>query len=154
METLKTGIEAGIGWRPKDRKPHPILARELMTDRLFTLRGWQPLTEGIIQLSEAGYSAAPVLDAAGKVIGVLAEFDCIRVLAGDTFFEQDTISAYTVADAMGKVPGRVSPANDLYEIADRFTRDSVRLLLVMDRSHLVGVIVRRDLLRMMRERYC
>src|SRR3954468_21708610 len=52
-------------------------AAELMTPNPVSLRGDATLKEAVAMLTDRGFSAAPVIDAAGRPVGVLSRTDLL-----------------------------------------------------------------------------
>jgi CBS domain-containing protein len=100
-------------------------------------------------ISERGFSALPVIDLAGTLIGVVSEADLIKDrFAGDA----DTahgLPAETVGEVMTSPPAFVDQTASMETIADTMTSGRRRSIPVVDGSKLVGVISRSDLLRVL-----
>ena len=72
------------------REPNRILtARDLMTTSLVKFRPDQTILEAIAMLTKNAVSGGPVVDAAGEMIGILSELDCLRMLASEEFYQED-----------------------------------------------------------------
>lgn len=127
--------------RPAARIP---TAADLMQRKLTTFAPDAPIEDAIRQLLKTGFAAAPVVDATGRLLGLLSEHDCIRVL---TAAIADGWPTGQVCDHMTRVLETVRPEDDVLVLAAHFTRGTHRRLLVADAGRLVGLIARRDLLR-------
>ena len=55
--------------------------RELMTAEPVTARADTPLAEAVLSMDQAGVNRVPVIDAAGRPVGILTRDDVLRVLA-------------------------------------------------------------------------
>ena len=69
---------------PFHRHEHHLtgyLVRELMTAQPVTARADSPLTEAVLSMDQAGVNRVPVVDAAGRPVGILTRDDVLRVLA-------------------------------------------------------------------------
>lgn len=119
-------------------------ASDLMQKKLTTFTPQTPIEDAIRRLLETGYAAAPVVDAEGRLLGLLSEHDCIRVLSTAI---ADGWPSGQVADHMTRTLEIVRPEDDVFVLAAHFTRGGHRRLLVADSGRLVGLIARRDLLR-------
>lgn len=102
------------------------------------------IATAIDKLLRRGYSGAPVVDGEGKLVGVLSEHDCIRVLAEALYEDWPT---GTVADHMSATPETVEASDDLLAVAQTFTEHQLRRLPVVHEGKLVGLVTRRDLMR-------
>lgn len=125
-------------------RPRIPIASEIMRRRLHKLSVDADLEQAIRELVEKGHSGAPVVDPSGRLVGVLSEYDCVSVLAQAA---ADKWPMGTVADRMTREVETVSPKDDVFALATRFSEGRHRRLLVVDAGKLVGLISRRDLLR-------
>ena len=127
--------------------PHYVLtARDVMTHSLITLTPETSIYDAIRKLVSRSISGAPVVDRAGKMVGVLSELDCLGVLASDQFHTEDHIA--TVSDYMSTEFETVSPETDIYTLAMYFRDRPVRRFPVtVPSGQLVGQVSRRDVLR-------
>jgi len=115
-----------------------------MVRRVEALSPEAPIPAAIQTLMRRGYSGAPVVDDDGRLVGVLSEYDCIRILAESVY---EGWQAGSVADHMTRDVEAVSPQEDVFTIANRFAEGGYRRLFVVDEGKLVGIISRRDLLK-------
>ena len=121
-----------------------ITAKDIMTERLTTLRPETDVYEAIDRLLKNKISGAPVVDEEGKLIGVLSEIDCINRLVQAAHEGAPTGS---VEAFMSRDTKTIGPTADLLTIAHLFTHNTFRRLPVVDDdSVLLGQISRRDLL--------
>ncbi|MEY2979819.1 MAG: hypothetical protein RL562_46 [Planctomycetota bacterium] len=129
---------------PSDR-PAPDRAASFMQRKVFVLRPEMTLDQAAHDLLRHGFSGAPVVDASGRVLGVVSELDCLEALAASAF---DQAPAGLVADRMHRTLDTIAPDTDLFAVVQRFRENVHRRLLVVDESaHLVGIVARRDVLR-------
>jgi CBS domain-containing protein len=126
---------------------HVPTAGEIMNRKLVTLSPETPIFDAIAALLRHNISGAPVVGADGELLGLLSEYDCLRVLASGEFYEHGYYAAGTVADLMTQVSHSISPDLDLYGIAHAFITLRVRRLPVIEDGRLVGQVSRRDVLR-------
>lgn len=124
------------------RAPIPI-ASDIMQRRLHTVSPEADLEEAVQSLLKKHHSGAPVVDSAGKLVGVLSEYDCVAVLARAA---ADKWPAGRVSARMTTEVETVSPTEDVFGLATRFNQGRHRRLLVVEDEKLVGLISRRDLL--------
>lgn len=135
------------------REPNRILtARDLMTTSLVTFRPEQTILEAISILTKNAVSGGPVLDSTGKMVGMLSELDCLRMLASDEFYqdEQEEDGAL-VRQFMTQDYKTISPDMGIYAMSHYFVTTPVRRLPVIHQGELLGQISRRDVLRGMEE---
>ena len=120
------------------------LVRDVMATSLVTLRPEQAIRDAIAALLKAKISGAPVVDAAGALVGVLSEKDCLRVFASSAYFQS---GEGTVGDYMSRTIRSVAPDDDVFKVADLFLTNHFRRLPVLEGGKLVGQVSRRDILR-------
>ena len=149
-------------------KTHPIdiCAEDVMQRQLITIRANEPLAAVEQQLSEAGVSGAPVMDEAGKLLGVISMRDLMRHHTEDrelpsdadvTVFDGDIQETEQVAfsrpdsgacaaDVMTQDIVSVPPSMPLPLIAQRMLEHRVHRVMVMDRGRFVGLVSATELL--------
>jgi len=146
-------------------------AADLMTPNPVSVRANAPLADAIALLADKGYSAAPVINAAGLPVGVLSRSDilihdretvCEAVQApeyfehadlpsGDRWPKDDRVAVMEemqVRDLMTPVLFSVSPSTPAAQVVrDMLALRVHRLFVVDDDGVLVGVISPLDVLR-------
>jgi CBS domain-containing protein len=135
---------------------------DIMTRNVITVGPTTPFKEIVDRLVGAGISALPVIDKHGAVLGVVSEADLLHreehqddaatahppLFAGHRIHEQWRKAAgLTAADVMTSPALTVSIGTGLPQVARRLAQAGVRRLVVVDDGKLVGVVARRDLLR-------
>jgi predicted transcriptional regulator len=130
------------------REPNQILtARDLMTTNLLMFNPKLSLLEAIENLIKWRVSGAPVVDDEGRMVGMLSELDCLRMLASDEFYLQQQEEAALVEQFM-TTGGRIIPPDlGIYAISHYFLTTQVRRLAVVEHEKLIGQVSRRDVLR-------
>lgn len=122
------------------------LASEFMTRELVTVHPETSAYDAIVLLLKHHISGMPVVDAEGRLVGILSEKDCLKTLVDAKYHDLPTAS---VKDLMSGTPQVVSPDTDILQVAEIFLRNRFRRLPVVDGDELVGQISRRDVLRSM-----
>ena len=134
------------------REPNRILtARDLMTTNLLLFRPEQTLLEAIEHLIKWRVSGAPVVDEDGRMVGMLSELDCLRMLASDEFYLQQQEDDAQVSHFMSTGWRTIPPDLGIYAISHYFLTSPVRRLPVVEREKLIGQVSRRYVLRGMDE---
>ena len=124
-------------------------ARDWMSTNILSFTPDQPIFEAIETLLSHSYAAAPVLDEKRRVLGILTEKDCLRILTSRTY--EGMLDTGHVADYQSALRGLCEPDNDLFRVIDLFLSNNFPLLPVVDTDgKLCGVISRRDALRGLR----
>jgi len=119
-------------------------AGEFMSHPVFALRPEQDVMEALEGLIHRGYSGAPVTDESGRLVGVLSEQDCLRVMSGAAFHA--TPEGH-VCDNMSRGVETITPDTDLFAVAAMFEQGRHRRLPVVEDGRLIGIVARRDVLR-------
>ncbi len=146
-------------------------AQDLMSPNPVSLRGAATVQEAVAMLTDRGYSAAPVIDAAGRPIGVLSRTDLLvhereqgrhaplpweadletpmaHVREG---FSVEVVDRTRVSDIMTPVVFTVGLHAPAREAVEQMLALKVHQLFVVDREgSLVGVISALDVLRHLR----
>jgi CBS domain-containing protein len=91
-------------------------------------------------------SGAPVLDEDGKLVGIISEKDCLRIIV-DQAYHNLPYNSPKVSDYMTKNVKTLSPTSDVVEAASVFLNTAVRRMPVVENGTLIGQISRRDILR-------
>ena len=127
--------------------PHHVpTARDIMTHSLVTFRAETSIFEAIRKLIDRKISGAPVVDADGRMVGMLSEMDCLSVLASDEFHADDHTGA-VVSDYMSTKFETLGPDCDIYMLADYFRTRLLRRFPIVEDERLLGQVSRRDVLR-------
>lgn len=137
------GAAIGLPQGGEDMSGIPVV-RDVMATKLVTLQGDQDVHEAIAVLVKHHISGAPVVDAAGQLIGILSEKDCLRVFASGAYYQ---LSGGRVGDYMSRQVTTVGPDDDVFKVAEIFLKNSYRRLPVLEAGRLVGQVSRRDILQ-------
>ena len=122
-------------------------AREIMTRKLVTLRPETRAVDAAALLLKHGISGAPVVDADGRLLGLLSEYDCLRAVASADY-EMDAHDAIeVVSELMTRDCVTIGPEMDLFAIAHEFVQRRVRRFPVLENGNLIGQVSRRDALK-------
>ncbi len=148
-----------------------LTAREIMSREVVTVTPETSLKELACKFVETRFSNMPVVDSAGKLVGVISETDLVEqqkpmhiptvmalfegvfYLDSDKGFKEqvDRVTATTVGELCDRKPITCSPESTVREIAALMSKHKVHLLPVLDAGEMVGVVGRLDLIRTMEE---
>lgn len=133
---------------------------ELMTSEVVTVRAETPLREAAALLAEKRISGLPVVDAGGRVVGVLSEGDIVAKAGGATRGNRllgwllepdvdlaDKIRARTVGEAMSAPALTIEADRRVHEAARLMAAEGINRLPVVDDGALVGIVTRADVVR-------
>lgn len=123
------------------------IVRDFMDTVVPTVRPEMPILEAVDFLLEKHVTGAPVVDADGKLIGMLTEKDCLRLLSSGVDGDRPK---GTVKDFMSAKTDSVSPDMNVYFVAGLFLGANYRRFPVVEKGKLVGAITRFDILRSIR----
>jgi CBS domain-containing protein len=140
------------------------VARDLMTPDVVTVPPETPVMAIARLLADRGISAVPVVDAEGKVLGIVTEADLIRRIAGEedrpaswfgSLFADPAAQAeryarthgVTARDLMTEKVVSVSPETTAAHIAQMMEQQNIRRVVVVEGGKLRGIVSRADLLR-------
>lgn len=154
---------------------HAANAGDLMVPNPISIRADANVREALVLLTDKGFSAAPVIDEAGRPVGVLSRGDLLvhdrekvdYLPPGPTYFyEQDlhtrrgqpmegfqveNVDLTTVRDIMTPAIFSVAPETPAAEVVRQMLALHVhRLFVVDDNGILIGVITAMDVLRHLR----
>ncbi|MGH3390467.1 MAG: CBS domain-containing protein [Actinomadura sp.] len=132
-----------------------MLVRDVMNTAVVAVPRSASIRQAARLLYDHHLIAAPVVDDAGRVAGIVSEMDLLR----DEFetdprafahaAESDDEPARTVAEVMTTGVRTVRAAADVVELADLMMASGATSVPVLQGDRLVGVVSRRDLLRVL-----
>ena len=113
--------------------------REIMTSTPITVRPDSSVKTALELLIEHDISGLPVVDANGRIVGVLSEKDLLKLFSEP--------SARTVGSVMTRVPMTINVDEPLVEVVDCLMAYGFRRVLIEEQQgKLVGVVSRADLM--------
>jgi CBS domain-containing protein len=133
-------------------------AAELMTPNPVSVSNEAHVSEAVVLLTERGFSAAPVIDEAGRPVGVVSRTDLLvhdREQCGLPPVPNDPagqLDATRVRDVMTPVVFCVAPDDGADLVVKQLLGLNVHRLFVVDGDGvLVGVISTQDVLKFLRK---
>jgi CIC family chloride channel protein len=122
---------------------------DLMQRNVKTVGGDASVAEAIVSLADAHISGMPVVDGAGKVIGVLSTTDVLaaEAEAEDPGARQTLFENTAVRDIMTPHPFTIAPEEDIREAAHQMLYADVHRLFVAEGDQVIGIISTTDLVR-------
>lgn len=107
-------------------------------------------------LAGRGFAALPVLDDDAQLVGIVSEADVLRdrLLRDPRLHlrrdgEHDAVLPLLVRGVMTEAVRCVDPGADVSDVAQLFVDEQLRSAPVVDGGRLVGIVGRRDLLRVL-----
>ena len=133
-----------------------MLVCEVMTSPAITVLESAAVKDAIQLLERHSIAALPVVDDSGRLVGVVSEADVIReMVVPDQRAHERPIRLTTppfhsrVADIMSNRALTVTSETELAQAAELMTTTIVKSLPVVDKEEVVGVISRRDIIRLL-----
>jgi CBS-domain-containing membrane protein len=146
-----------------------LTAGDVMTKDVMTVKKDTSIRELAELFTARKISCAPVVDAAGDLIGIVTEtdlveqdkslhiptvislFDWVIYLESGKKFEKELkkMTGQTVGDIYTTEVETVAPTTPISEVADIMSTRKVHAIPVVDGSKVVGIIARIDLIRTM-----
>jgi CBS domain-containing protein len=120
------------------------VVREHMDKRVPTLRPETDILDAIGFLLKNRVTGAPVVDKSGRLVGILTEKDCLKLVAVGV---DGNLPRGDVATFMTPDPATIPTDMDVYYVAGLFLKRDFRRFLVVEDGKLVGAITRFDILR-------
>jgi len=148
-----------------------LKAIDIMTPNPVTLSPDTDIRSAVALLIDRKINGAPVVDASGKLVGVLCQSDLVAqqkqvtmpslfsmldgfiALSSREDFEREIqkIAATKVSQAMTAHPKAVTPQTPIDEIATVMVNEKLYTLPVVEGGKLVGVVGKEDILRTLLE---
>ena len=139
-------------------------ARDVMVAPVITVKPSSTVREVAKTVVDRRISAVPVVDDAGKVVGIISEGDLmhraetgterryrwwIRLVGGDASLPTDYIKAHArrAADIMTQNVITATPETPLDEIAVLLERNSIKRVPIVREGQLVGIVSRANLVQ-------
>ncbi|GIH70714.1 CBS domain-containing protein [Sphaerimonospora thailandensis] len=133
-----------------------MLVREVMTAPVVTVPRTWTATQAVRLLCEKDITAAPVVDESGRMIGIVSEMDLLRgELEADPraylhfAAASDARPALEVEEVMTPNVKTVREDTDVLELVELLVTMGMKSVPVVRGDELVGIVSRRDLMRML-----
>jgi CBS domain-containing protein len=127
--------------------PKLPVVRDHMDRHVASLRPEIDILDAVAFLLENHITGAPVVDKSGRLVGILTEKDCLRLVAAGV---QGDLPRGSVANFMTPNPETIPPDMDVYFAAGLFLTRDFRRFPVIEDGKLVGTITRFDILRVIK----
>lgn len=133
-----------------EQKAAPTVFRveDFMTKDVVVAHPEMEAYDAILLLLKHKISGMPVVDDKGEVVGIISERDCLKTLVNAQYHELPTAF---VKDLMSTEPRTITPHTEIMEVAEVFLESGFRRLPVLDEGRMVGLVSRRDVLRVIKE---
>ena len=133
------------------------LVRDLMTERVYTLRENDRLLDLEELMSSRHVRHVPVVDRDGELIGLVTHRDLARGVLGriqelPIGVEEDLLRRRRVGEIMVTEPETIEPDTPLREAAEIMLENKIGCLPVTEGTRLVGILTEADFVRDFLER--
>ena len=118
--------------------------KNFMSGNLISFHPDTDVLDAIHTLVEHRISGAPVVDDRGNLVGMLSEFDCLKVVLSAAYHGEP---GGPVSDLMVGNVETVDADMSIADLAEQFMSSRIRRYPVLSDNRLVGQISRRDVLR-------
>ncbi|WP_338438634.1 CBS domain-containing protein [Synechococcus elongatus] len=133
-----------IGAAVLEQLPAPLLARDLMSSPVRTVRPEIAIAEAERILLRYGHSGLSVVDEQDQLVGIISRRDLDLALHHG--FGHAPVKGYMTLN-----PKTITPETSLPEIEDLMVTYDIGRLPVLDRDQLVGIVTRTDVLRQLHQ---
>lgn len=126
------------------------LVKQYMTPKkeLIEFSADTDIFKAIETLINRAISGAPVTNKQGELIGVLSEKDCLKVLLQIGMHE---LPPGKVGEYMTQEVETVDQNQSIFDVIEKFQSCSFRRFPVVDGNKLVGLMTRRDVLKVVKD---
>ena len=123
--------------------------RDLMQVAVKTVGTDAPVRDAIVTLADCHISAVPVVDAGGRMVGVVSSTDILtsESEACDCTERESLFEDTSVSEIMTPRPLTVSPDAEVKEAAQQMLYADIHRLFVVEADRVVGVISTSDIMR-------
>ncbi len=133
------------------------LVRDLMTERVFTLKPKDDLAALYDLMDSRHVRHVPIVDSDGELVGLVTDRDLSRSALGAVeelplSVERDILRRRRIRDIMATEPDTIEPDATLKEAAEILLENKVGCLPVVEGLHLVGILTEADFVRDFLER--
>jgi CBS domain-containing protein len=118
--------------------------RDIMVTKPVVFTSDTDLLDAVSTLVDRHITGAPVVDARGNLVGLLTERDFLRAALVAGYHGE---RGGCVGDYMSRDVEAVNADDSLLDVATRFIEKKRRRYPVIEDNRVVGVVVRRDVLR-------
>lgn len=119
--------------------------RKHMATKLITFGPDTSIKEAMNTIVKKRISGAPVVDASGRLMGLLSEKDCIRAVLEGPYNQRPSLTE-NVIEFMSTEVRTMSPDKSIMDVAIEFAHSQYKRFPVVENGKLIGQISRVDVL--------
>lgn len=150
-------VRLAVGERLEAEELHQFLERisqekvahQIMTSPVLTVREDEELGHVVQKLMEQGLKRLPVVDADGRLVGVVSRLDILRAVAGNGAGQQERTPTPKPGRTIGEVMSRNIPIvhvnDDLTDVLQTMLKADIKRVIVLDEQEKpIGIITDGD----------
>jgi len=127
----------------KGVKPPKVKVGDIMTSPPFLISEHLSVKDALTELSERGFANAPVIDREGNLIGIISKKALLKLVK---LYPEEPVGEFVSKDFTV-----LTPDSPIWEAEEILTKFGQKLIPVVDKGAVVGVITRLDILQKMKE---
>ena len=120
-----------------------VTVKDIMTPTVISISPDDSFVDAMDLIVENKISGLPVIDNDGRLVGIISEYDRLKVASDQTH----DLSTARVADWMTHGVITVDESATLDQVAELLVRASIRRIPVTSNGQVIGIVGRRDLVR-------
>lgn len=141
----------------KKQKTRERLVRDLMTEKVYTLRPGDNLATLYDLMDSRRVRHVPIVDTESEIVGLVTDRDLSRSALGaleelPLSAERDSLRATRIRDIMATEPDTIEPDATLKEAAEMLLENKIGCLPVVEGVHVAGILTEADFVRFYLER--
>jgi CBS domain-containing protein len=121
-------------------------ARDVMTSPVITVAPGTPVPAAANLLCSNGFTAAPVVDADGRLVGIATEADLFHSQVVPDWWQIQQEPDPVVEEVMTRDPVALQADDDLADVVALMLDRRIRSVPILEDGELVGIVTRRDVL--------
>ena len=122
-----------------------LKCKDVMTTPVVSVKPTDTIEEVTSRLLRHHVSGFPVIDEEGHAVGVISEFDLLRILY-DTATKNNQVHEYMTTEIF-----TIEGDAQLTEAANLFLQHRMRRLPVVENGKVIGILSHRELIRFIRD---
>ena len=116
-----------------------------MATKLITFKPSTPIKEAMNIIVKKKISGAPVVDASGRLVGLLSEKDCLKAVLEGPYNQRPSMLG-NVGEYMSTNVRTMHPDKSVMDVAIEFAHSQYKRFPVVENGRLLGQISRVDIL--------
>ncbi len=123
-----------------------VPAKKIMTKDVIVVHPQTPIYEAMSRLTGNAISGLPVVDDAGRLVGMITEKDVLRILINANIGAQDKVQDFMTRDVISFEEDASATT-----ICEFFMKNPIRRVPITKDGKLTGIVSRRDIIGLILE---